>query len=174
METFFTCTARISASRGRTLDLVAQEPAQLGRAGPDLPCEARHLTLQSSGGLAVLSDVPKTMVYELSNYLNADGERIPWNTIRKPPSAELRPDQLDSDSLPPYETLDPIIRAYVEEGLYISEIAERGFDSATVERVIRMVERNEYKRLQAPIGLKITHRAFGYGRRIPVARGRDF
>jgi NAD+ synthase (glutamine-hydrolysing) len=127
-----------------------------------------------SGGLAVLSDVPKTMVYELSHFLNREREVIPWNTIRKAPSAELRPDQFDSDSLPPYEILDPIIRAYVEEGLFVEEIVSRGFEEAVVERVIRMIERSEYKRRQAAIGLKVTHRAFGYGRRMPVARGRDF
>ncbi len=127
-----------------------------------------------SGGLAVLSDVPKTMVYELSHFLNREREVIPQNTIRKAPSAELRPDQFDSDSLPPYEILDPIIRAYVEEGLFVEEIVGRGFEEAVVERVIRMIERSEYKRRQAAIGLKVTHRAFGYGRRMPVARGRDF
>ncbi|MFP4380343.1 MAG: NAD+ synthase [Candidatus Sumerlaeia bacterium] len=126
-----------------------------------------------SGGLAVLSDVPKTMVYQLAEYMNRGGELIPKNTITKPPSAELRPDQRDTDSLPPYDILDPIIRGYVEEGLYVSEIVERGYDRETVERVIRMIERNEYKRRQAAIGLKITHRAFGYGRRMPVARGSD-
>ena len=93
------------------------------------------------------------MVYDLARFLNRDGETIPENSITKPPSAELRPDQLDSDSLPPYDDLDPIMRAYVEEGLYVEEIAEQGFDRATVERVIGMIERNEYKRLQAPIGL---------------------
>ncbi|MBN1866248.1 NAD+ synthase [Candidatus Sumerlaeota bacterium] len=126
-----------------------------------------------SGGLAVLSDVPKTLVYELARFMNRSSETIPENTLRKPPSAELRPDQKDSDSLPPYEILDPIIRAYVEEQIYIDEIVARGFDRDIVERVIRMIERNEYKRRQAAIGLKITHRAFGYGRRMPVARGTD-
>jgi len=126
-----------------------------------------------SGGLAVLSDVPKVMVYELAHHLNRGKEVIPRNSIAKPPSAELRPNQKDSDSLPPYDILDPIIRAYVEEGLYVREITERGYDGPIVERVISMIERNEYKRRQAPIGLKVTHRAFGYGRRIPVARGRD-
>ena len=126
-----------------------------------------------SGGLAVLSDVPKTTVYELAHFLNRSGEAIPRASIEKPPSAELRPNQFDSASLPPYDVLDPIIRAYVEEGLYTDEIAARGFDLATTERVVRMIERNEYKRRQAAIGLKITHRAFGYGRRMPVARGRD-
>ena len=126
-----------------------------------------------SGGLAVLSDVPKTMVYQLAEFLNRAQERIPRNSISKRPSAELRPDQFDTDSLPPYDVLDPIIRAYVEEHLYVDEIARRGFDRATVERVIAMIERNEYKRQQAATGLKVTSRAFGYGRRMPIARGRD-
>lgn len=126
-----------------------------------------------SGGLAVISDVPKTMVYQLAEHLNRDGEKIPRNSIEKAPSAELRPNQFDTDSLPPYDILDPIIRAYVEEHFYVDEITERGFDRSIVERVIRMIENNEYKRQQAAIGLKVTSRAFGYGRRMPVARGRD-
>ena len=126
-----------------------------------------------SGGLAVISDVPKTMVYELAHFLNRDAERIPRNSIEKPPSAELRPGQLDSDSLPPYEVLDPIIRAYVEEHLDVDEIAEQGFDKSTVKRIARMIERNEYKRQQAATGLKVTSRAFGYGRRMPIASAMD-
>jgi NAD+ synthase (glutamine-hydrolysing) len=126
-----------------------------------------------SGGLAVLSDVPKTLVYALAEFLNRSGECIPVNTIAKPPSAELRPDQLDSDSLPPYEILDPILRAYIEEGCSKDTIVERGFERPTVERVLRMIDRNEYKRQQAAVGIKITHRAFGYGRRMPIARGLD-
>ena len=126
-----------------------------------------------SGGLALLSDVPKTMVYQLAEFLNREKELIPRSSIDKPPSAELRPDQFDSDSLPPYDILDPIIRAYVEEHLYVEEIAARGFDPALVERIISMIERNEYKRQQAATGLKVTSRAFGYGRRMPIARGRD-
>lgn len=126
-----------------------------------------------SGGLAVLSDVPKTMVYELADFLNRDGELIPRSSITKAPSAELRPDQFDTDSLPPYEILDPIIRAYIEEHLDVEKIAERGFDPATVARIAGMIDRNEYKRQQAATGLKVTSRAFGYGRRMPIARGRD-
>jgi NAD+ synthase (glutamine-hydrolysing) len=127
-----------------------------------------------SGGLAVLSDVPKTMVYELAEYLNREKGTIPRNSIEKPPSAELRPGQLDSDSLPPYEVLDPIIRAYVEDHQYIDGIVGRGYDRATVARVIRMIDANEYKRQQAATGLKVTYRAFGYGRRMPIARGHDY
>jgi NAD+ synthetase len=126
-----------------------------------------------SGGLAVLSDVPKIMVYQLAEFINRERELIPRSSIEKPPSAELRPNQLDTDSLPPYSILDPIIRAHVEEGLFVSEIVKRGYERETVERIIKMIERNEYKRRQAAIGLKITHRAFGYGRRMPVARGSD-
>ena len=126
-----------------------------------------------SGGLAVLSDVPKTMVYRIAEFLNRDREVIPRNTIDKPPSAELRPDQFDSDSLPDYEILDGIIKAYVEDGCFVDEIVDQGFDESTVRWVVRAIDRNEYKRRQAAIGLKVTHRAFGYGRRMPVARGSD-
>ena len=124
-----------------------------------------------SGGLAVLSDVSKTLVYRLARWVNRESERIPVRVIEKPPSAELRPDQLDSDSLPPYDELDPIIEAYVEEHLGSEEIVARGGDEQTVRRVVRMIDRNEYKRNQAPLGLKITGKAFGSGRRMPIARG---
>ena len=124
-----------------------------------------------SGGLAVLSDVSKTLVYRLARWVNRESDRIPVRIIEKPPSAELRPDQLDSDSLPPYDELDPIIEAYVEERLGSEEIVARGGDEQTVRRVVRMIDRNEYKRKQAPLGLKITGKAFGSGRRMPIARG---
>ncbi|NOZ62794.1 MAG: NAD+ synthase [Calditrichaeota bacterium] len=122
------------------------------------------------GGFAVIKDVPKMMVYQLARYLNEnrDHEIIPENTITKPPSAELRPDQKDSDSLPPYEILDPILQAYVEQNLSIKEIIDMGFDSDIVRRVVRMVDRAEYKRRQAPPGIKITPRAFGKDRRMPI------
>ncbi len=123
-----------------------------------------------AGGLAVISDVPKTMVYELARFINRNGEIIPENILRKPPSAELRPNQKDSDSLPPYEILDPIVRAYVEEHRGIDELVESGFERTTVERIIRLIDINEYKRKQAPPGLKVTSRAFGYGWRMPIAR----
>jgi NAD+ synthase (glutamine-hydrolysing) len=126
------------------------------------------------GGLAVISDVPKTMVYQLSRYVNSRRPLIPQNSLDKPPSAELRPDQKDSDSLPPYEVLDAILEDYVEELHTAEQIAcERGFDLALVRRVIRMVERSEYKRQQAAPGLKISAKAFGYGRRFPIAARSD-
>ncbi len=122
-----------------------------------------------SGGLAVLSDVPKTMVYELAEYLNRASEVIPRETILKPPSAELRPGQLDTDTLPPYPVLDEILRLYIEESLSAREIVRRGFARAIVKRVVLAVDRNEYKRKQAPPGLKITSKSFGAGRRMPLA-----
>jgi len=122
------------------------------------------------GGLAVISDVPKTLVYRLSEYVNSRRAVIPHATLTKPPSAELRPDQKDSDSLPPYELLDAVLEDYVEDAHPAERIAaDRGFDIETVRRVIRMVDRAEYKRQQAAPGLKISPKAFGYGRRIPIA-----
>jgi NAD+ synthase (glutamine-hydrolysing) len=123
-----------------------------------------------SGGLSVISDVPKTLVYDLSNYLNRDGEIIPQAIIDKAPSAELKPDQKDQDTLPPYPILDEILQCYIEEGYSAAQIVERGFDPETVAWVIRTVDRNEYKRRQAAPGLKVTTKAFGVGRRIPVAK----
>ena len=122
------------------------------------------------GGLAVISDVPKTKVFELARWINRDGEIIPEATITKPPSAELRPDQKDEDSLPPYEVLDAILERYVVESQSVAEIVAGGFDEATVERVVRLIDLNEYKRRQAAPGLKVTSKAFGVGRRIPVAQ----
>jgi NAD+ synthase (glutamine-hydrolysing) len=122
------------------------------------------------GGLAVISDVPKTLVYRLSEYVNSRRPVIPQATLDKPPSAELRPDQKDSDSLPPYEVLDAVLEDYVEESHTAERIAaERGFDIEVVRRVIRMVDRAEYKRQQAAPGLKISPKAFGYGRLFPIA-----
>ena len=122
------------------------------------------------GGLAVISDVPKTLVYRLSEYVNSRRAVIPQATLEKPPSAELRPDQKDSDSLPPYEVLDAVLEDYVEDSHPAERIAaDRGFDIAVVRRVIRMVDRAEYKRQQAAPGLKISPKAFGYGRRFPIA-----
>jgi len=123
-----------------------------------------------AGGLAVLSDVPKTTVYRLAEHLNLTGERIPHNTIDKAPSAELRPDQKDEDSLPPYPVLDAILEHYIERGLSREEIAAHGFDPETVDEVVGKVDRNEYKRKQAAPGLKITPLAFGIGRRIPIVQ----
>jgi NAD+ synthase (glutamine-hydrolysing) len=126
------------------------------------------------GGLAVISDVPKTMVYRLSHYVNSRRPVIPQASLEKPPSAELRPGQMDSDTLPPYEVLDAILEDYVEESHTVDQIAaDRGFDVSLVRRVIRMVERSEYKRQQAAPGLKISAKAFGYGRRFPIAAKSD-
>jgi NAD+ synthase (glutamine-hydrolysing) len=122
-----------------------------------------------SGGLCVLADVPKTTVYALANYINRQRETVPLSTIRKPPSAELRPDQTDQDTLPSYDVLDAIIAGYVDEGLSADQIVAAGHDRKTVEWVIRAVNRNEYKRRQAAPGLKVTSRAFGTGWRMPIA-----
>lgn len=124
-----------------------------------------------NGGLAVIADVPKQTVYRLARHLNQDGELIPQRTIDKAPSAELAPDQLDQDDLPPYETLDAILALYLEDNLAIDDIVGQGFERRTVEDIVRRVHRNEYKRKQAPMGLKITAKAFGYGRRYPTAEG---
>jgi NAD+ synthase (glutamine-hydrolysing) len=123
-----------------------------------------------AGGLAVISDVFNTQVYALANWMNREREIIPANTIAKPPSAELRPGQVDQDSLPPYDVLDSILRDYVEEGLSRREIVARGHDAAVVNDIARKVDRNEYKRKQAAPGLRITPLAFGVGRRIPIVQ----
>ena len=123
-----------------------------------------------AGGLAILSDVPKTTVYRLAEHLNLHEERIPRNTIDKPPSAELRPDQKDEDSLPPYPVLDRILELYIEQGKSRATIIEEGFDPELVTDVLGKVDRNEYKRKQAAPGLKITPLAFGIGRRIPIVQ----
>jgi len=123
-----------------------------------------------AGGMAIISDVPKTMVYRLAEYVNSLRQRIPAATIEKPPSAELRPDQKDTDTLPPYEILDRILEDYIEDLKTADQISEeRGFDLGLVRRVTCMVDRAEYKRQQAAPGLKITEKAFGVGRRFPIA-----
>jgi NAD+ synthetase len=124
------------------------------------------------GGLAVISDVPKTTVYALSEYMNEQAGRdlIPRNSITKPPSAELRPNQLDQDSLPSYDVLDGILHRYVEEEKGAAEIIAEGFDPATVVRIITLIDRSEYKRRQSAPGIKVTSRAFGFGRRMPIAQ----
>ena len=122
------------------------------------------------GGLAVISDVPKTLVYKLAHELNAAGEVIPLSTITKPPSAELRPDQTDQDTLPPYDLLDAILEAHVEQGLDAAGLIAAGFAPAVVADVVRRVRLSEYKRRQMPPGLKITGKSFGYGRRYPIAQ----
>ena len=126
-----------------------------------------------AGGFAVIKDVPKTMVYELARLRNRRDrqELIPKRVFERPPTAELKPDQKDEDTLPPYTVLDPILKAYVEEDRAPEEIVGMGFDRQTVARVVTMVDRSEYKRRQAPIGVKITHRAFGKDRRMPITNG---
>jgi NAD+ synthase (glutamine-hydrolysing) len=122
------------------------------------------------GGLAVISDVTKTMVYRISRYVNSQKPVIPEASLEKPPSAELRPDQKDSDTLPPYDVLDAVLEDYVEESHSAEQIAkDRGFDLGLIQRVLRMVDRAEYKRQQAAPGIKISEKAFGYGRRFPIA-----
>jgi NAD+ synthase (glutamine-hydrolysing) len=122
------------------------------------------------GGLAVISDVPKTLVYRISRYVNSRRPLIPESSLEKPPSAELRADQKDSDTLPPYDVLDPILEDYVEDSRSAAQIAsERNCDPELVQRVIRMVDRAEYKRQQAAPGIKISAKAFGFGRRFPIA-----
>lgn len=122
------------------------------------------------GGLAVLSDLPKTMVYRLSEWVNRHQVVIPVSTLTKPPSAELRPDQTDQDSLPDYEILDAILQAYVVDHRSAGEIVSMGYDQAIVARIIRLIDLNEYKRRQSAPGLKVTTRAFGMGRRVPIAQ----
>jgi NH3-dependent NAD+ synthetase len=122
------------------------------------------------GGLAVISDVPKTMIYRVARWVNREREIIPVASIIKPPSAELRPDQTDQDSLPPYEVLDAILEGYVVGYKSPLEIIAAGFDEATVKRVVRLIDFNEYKRRQAAPGLKVTSRAFGIGRRMPIVQ----
>jgi NAD+ synthase (glutamine-hydrolysing) len=122
------------------------------------------------GGLAVISDVPKTMVYRLAKWINRQRGIIPEPSITKPPSAELRPNQTDQDSLPPYDVLDAILEAYVVDMQSVAEIIAAGFDGATVKRIVRLIDFAEYKRRQAAPGLKVTTKAFGVGRRVPIAR----
>ena len=126
-----------------------------------------------NGGLAVIGDVPKTMVYRLGRHFNAAAERIPRRILSKPPSAELKPGQTDQDKLPPYDVLDAILARYVEQERSIEEIVAEGFDAGTVRRVVNMVVAAEYKRRQAAPALKVTARAFGTGRRFPIACRRE-
>lgn len=123
-----------------------------------------------AGGLAVISDVPKTMIYRISKWVNREQEIIPTSSITKPPSAELRPNQCDQDSLPPYDILDAILDLYVVQAKSMAEIIADGFNDATVRRVIRLIDLSEYKRRQAAPGLKVTTKAFGVGRRMPIAQ----
>jgi NAD+ synthase (glutamine-hydrolysing) len=124
-----------------------------------------------AGGFAPIKDCSKSLVYRLANYRNSLSRVIPERVIERPPTAELRPDQKDSDSLPPYEVLDPILEAFIEEDLSVDEIEARGFDRATVARVLDLVKRNEYKRRQAPPGVRVSRRAFGRDWRYPITSG---
>jgi len=126
-----------------------------------------------NGGLAVISDIPKTLVYRLAQHMNREKEIIPARVISRPPSAELRPDQTDQDSLPPYDVLDGILDAAIEKNLAFDDIVALGYDAAAVRDVLRRIVVNEYKRRQAAPGLKVTSKAFGYGRRYPIARGKE-
>lgn len=122
----------------------------------------------TAGGFAVIKDVPKTLVYRLCRWRNSEGEVIPASVLEKPPTAELRPGQLDTDSLPPYEQLDPVLEAYVEDDLTAAELVEAGFDPDLVERVVRLVDQAEYKRRQSPLGVRVSPKAFGRDRRMPI------
>jgi NAD+ synthase (glutamine-hydrolysing) len=121
-----------------------------------------------AGGFAVIKDVPKTIVYDLARYRNSLKEIIPERVLLKEPTAELRPNQKDSDSLPPYDLLDPILKAYVEEDKSLKEIVDQGFDADVVKKVIELVDKSEYKRRQSSPGIKITPKAFGRDRRMPI------
>jgi NAD+ synthetase len=124
-----------------------------------------------NGGLAVIADVPKTMIYELARYINRNQPVIPEPSITKPPSAELRPNQTDQDSLPPYEVLDAILKRYIEENKSAAEIIiETGYEEKLVRDIVRKIDLNEYKRKQAPPCLRVTTKAFGIGRRVPIAQ----
>ena len=126
-----------------------------------------------AGGFAVIKDIPKMLIYRLAQFYNGEKSRdvIPTSVINKPPSAELRPGQKDTDSLPPYEELDRILKYYIEDDLSVKEIINRGEDENTVKQVAKMVDQNEYKRRQSPIGIKITSKAFGKDRRMPITMG---
>jgi len=124
-----------------------------------------------TGGLAVISDVPKTTVYDLARFINREKEYIPQRIITKAPSAELKPDQADQDDLPPYEILDSILKGYIEDFKGADELVQMGFDKDIVEEIIFKVDRNEHKRYQAAPGLKVTSKAFGYGRNYPLVQG---
>lgn len=160
--------------RGNILMAVSnQEKALVLSTGnkSELACGYCTLYGDLAGGLAILSDVPKTDVYALARHINRKKKMIPEEAIRKPPSAELRPNQKDQDTLPPYPVLDKILRAYIEEHLSREEIVKQGFSKKMVEEVIGRIDHNEYKRRQAPPGIKVTSKAFGIGRRFPIAWG---
>jgi NAD+ synthetase len=167
--TFENIQARV---RGATLMAVSNRTGALVlTTGNKSEIAVGYCTLYGDmvGGLAVISDVPKTMVYKLAEYSNREAERIPRASIEKAPSAELRPNQTDQDSLPPYELLDPILELYVEDHATPEQIVARGYDREMVRRIIELVNRAEYKRRQAAPGLILTRKAFGVGRRVPIA-----
>ena len=124
-----------------------------------------------AGGFAPIKDCSKTLVYRLARYRNSLGPAIPERVLTRPPSAELAPDQKDTDSLPPYDVLDPILEAFIEEDCSVEQISERGFDREVVIRVLQMVKRNEYKRRQAPPGVRVSPRGFGRDWRYPITSG---
>jgi NAD+ synthase (glutamine-hydrolysing) len=134
----------------------------------EMACGYSTLYGDMAGGFALLKDVFKTEVYSLSRYRNSLEPVIPENVLTKPPSAELRPDQKDEDSLPPYDVLDPILEAYIEEDAGVADIVAMGYDAEIVTKVIALVDRAEYKRRQAPPGPKMTSKAFGRDRRLPI------
>ena len=167
--TFENIQARV---RGATLMAVSNRSGALVlTTGNKSEIAVGYCTLYGDmvGGLAVISDVPKTMVYKLAEYINREGERIPRASIEKAPSAELRPNQTDQDSLPPYDLLDAILELYVEDHATPEQIVAHGYERELVRRVVELVTRAEYKRRQAAPGLILTHKAFGVGRRVPVA-----
>ncbi len=124
-----------------------------------------------AGGFDVLKDVPKTLVFKLANYRNSISPAIPQRVIDRPPSAELAPGQLDQDSLPPYDILDKLLEGYVEKDLSVTDLIKLGFDKEIVRKIVRLVDINEYKRRQAPVGPRITMRNFGKDRRYPITSG---
>jgi NH3-dependent NAD+ synthetase len=126
------------------------------------------------GSLGVISDLPKVLCYRISKYINRYGEIIPQEIIDRPPSAELKPGQVDQDSLPPYEILDEIVESIIEKNLSFEQVVEKGYNSGTVADTFKRIVINEYKRRQASPGIKVTSKAFGYGRRFPIARGGEF
>jgi NAD+ synthase (glutamine-hydrolysing) len=171
--TFENLQARV---RGATLMALSnREGALVLTTGNKSEAAVGYSTLYGdmAGGLAVISDVPKTMVYALAHFINDERPRIPQSTLEKAPSAELRPDQKDEDSLPPYDVLDRIIEQHVEHQIDREGLVAQGFDPAIVDRTLHLIARSEYKRRQAPPGLIITSKAFGPGRRLPIAQGFD-
>jgi NAD+ synthetase len=154
---------------------LADQPTMVVTTGNKSELATGYCTLYGDmcGGLALISDVPKLGVYALARRINEHhGERIPSSIIEREPSAELAPNQKDSDSLPPYPVLDEIVRLHVEERMEVDDLVERGVcDQATAQRIVRLIALNEYKRHQAAPGIKVTSKAFGMGRRMPIARG---